>query len=182
MRLTGKLLVATPVLSEPTFNRTVILLIAHGEAGALGVVLNRASELPLRAVLPDWAQLASEPQWMFTGGPVASDAAICLACVRSGWPDGWTSIDGGPVGTIDLAEGPSVLNRHVTRLRVFAGYAGWGPAQVEHEIAQNAWVVVEARPDDAFGGDPSSLWAAVLRRQPGLIAAMATYPPDPALN
>lgn len=182
MTAPGQLLVATPLLTEPTFNRTVILLIAHSDDGTLGVVLNRASELPVRAVLPEWADLASEPGTVFAGGPVAPDAAICLARVAGGRPDGWTSIDGGPLGTVDLAAPPALLDRQVTRLRVFAGYAGWGSGQLEAELTQGAWVVADSQPDDPFGGSPSALWPTVLRRQPGLAAALATYPPDPSLN
>ncbi len=180
--LTGALLVATPVLTEPRFDRTVILLIAHEANGALGVVLNRVSEVPVRGVLREWADLASEPSTVFTGGPVAPEAALCLALLSSGHPEGWTPIDGGLLGTVDLAGSPARLERQVERLRVFAGYAGWGAGQLEAEVAQNAWVVVPALPDDPFSDQPSTLWRRVLRRQRGLIGAMATYPPDPSLN
>ncbi len=179
----GRLLVATPVLTDPNFVKTVILLIAHEEDGALGVVLNRASDVPVWGVLPEWAALAGEPQAVFTGGPVAPEAAICLARVRRGaHPEGWAPIDDGRIGTVDLAGSPDDLGPHVERLRVFVGYAGWGAEQLDAEIADGAWFVLEAMPGDPFVEQPETLWPAVLRRQGGMMAAVATYPPDPSLN
>ncbi|MEP6698000.1 MAG: YqgE/AlgH family protein [Pseudonocardiales bacterium] len=179
----GRLLVATPALTDPNFARTVILLIAHQEDGALGVVLNRASDVPVWGVLPEWAALAGEPQSVFTGGPVAPEAAICLARVRRGaFPDGWAPIDDGRIGTVDMTAPPEALEPHMERLRVFAGYAGWGAEQLEAEIAEGAWFVLEALPGDPFVEEPEALWPAVLRRQGGMLAAVATYPLDPSLN
>ncbi len=179
----GRLLVATPVLTDPRFVKTVVLLIAHEEDGALGVVLNRASEVPVWGVLPEWAALAGEPPAVFTGGPVAPEAAICLGRARLGTrPDGWAPIDGGRLGTVDLAGSPDQLGPQLERLRVFVGYAGWGAEQLEAEIEEGAWFVLEAQPDDPFVERPERLWPAVLRRQGGMMAAVATYPPDPSLN
>ena len=179
----GRLLVATPVLTDANFARTVILLIAHDDEGALGVVLNRTSAIPVWGVLPEWAPLVGEPQSVFTGGPVAPDAAICLARPRPGRePGGWSPIDGSSVGTVDLAGDPELLGPHIDRLRVFAGYAGWGAGQLEFEIAEGAWFVLEALPGDPFVEQPNVLWPMVLRRQGGMIAAVATYPSDPSLN
>ena len=179
----GRLLVATPVLTDSNFDRSVILLIAHEEDGALGVVLNRSSDVPVWGVLPEWAALASEPQSVFTGGPVSPEAAICLARVRPGRePGGWSPIDGTRTGTVDLSGSPDLLGPHVERLRVFAGYAGWGAGQLEAEIEQGAWFVLEALPEDPFVERPDALWPMVLRRQGGMIAAVATFPPDPSLN
>src|SRR3954467_13291384 len=82
--LTGRLLVATPSLRDPNFERTVVLLVAHEEGGALGVVLNRATEVAVADVLSGWGPLASEPSVVFEGGPVQPEAAICLARTRVG--------------------------------------------------------------------------------------------------
>jgi putative transcriptional regulator len=179
----GRLLVATPALTDPHFVRTVILLIAHEHDGALGVVLNRASDVPVWGVLPEWAALTGEPQAVFTGGPVAPEAAICLARARPGVrPDGWAPIDDGRLGTVDLSGSPDEMGPHLERLRVFVGYAGWSAEQLEAEIAEGAWFVLEALPGDPFVEEPEKLWPKVLRRQGGMMAAVATYPPDPSLN
>src|SRR5881394_3626132 len=74
--LVGHLLVATPSLRDPNFERTVVLLVAHEDGGALGVVLNRATEVPVSEVLESWAALAGEPAVVFEGGPVQPEAAI----------------------------------------------------------------------------------------------------------
>ncbi len=84
----------------------------------------------------------------------------------------------GPVGTVDLGRPPADLRGAVEAVRVFAGYSGWGPGQLEDELEQDGWFVVDARPDDLLTHDPASLWRAVLRRQGGDLAVAANYPRD----
>ena len=67
-------------------------------------------------------------------------------------------------------------------LRVYLGYAGWGPAQLQAELDHGAWFVVEALPSDLFATEPDTLWQNVLRRQRGRIALFATCPSDPTVN
>ncbi|MGY0230985.1 YqgE/AlgH family protein [Longispora urticae] len=181
--LAGRLLVASPMLRDPNFERTVVLLVSHDQTGALGVVLNRATEVRVLEVLPAWGRLAGEPGVLFEGGPVQPEAAICLARTR---PDakelpGFLPIHAG-VGTVDLSGDPDGLGEQLLGLRVFAGYAGWGAGQVENEIAEGSWFVYDALPGDPFMPRPDDLWAMVLRRQGGLTAALAHYPADPTLN
>jgi len=181
-RLTGRLLVATPALKDPHFERTVVLLVAHEETGALGVVLNRATEVPVGEVLTGWEALAAQPSVVFEGGPVQPEAAICLARARPGTdPEGFSRVEG-VVGTVDLSGDPDTLAGELDRLRIFAGYAGWGAAQLQGEVDEGSWYVVDGEPYDSFLDDVSSMWAAVLRRQPGELAFHATRPPDPELN
>ncbi|MGC8514073.1 MAG: YqgE/AlgH family protein [Acidimicrobiales bacterium] len=75
----GRLLVANPKLTDPNFDRTVVMLVAYGIEGALGLVLNRPSDMAVSTPLPQWAHFATEPAVMFLGGPVAHQAVICLA-------------------------------------------------------------------------------------------------------
>src|SRR5690348_7418296 len=75
----GRLLVANPLLPDPNFDRTVVLLLAYGDDGALGLVLNRPSETRLSAPLPEWEPVAATPAVLFVGGPVQHQAVICLA-------------------------------------------------------------------------------------------------------
>ena len=77
--MTGQLLVATPTLKDPNFDRTVVLLVAHEAGGALGVVLNRATEVPVAEVLGGWSSLAREPSVLFEGGPVQPDRGLAGA-------------------------------------------------------------------------------------------------------
>jgi len=181
--LVGHLLVATPGLRDPNFDRTVVLLVAHEEGGALGVVLNRATEVPVAEVLGGWGGLASDPSVVFEGGPVQPEAAICLARSKSGTGDtrGFSRVEG-TVGTVDLSGDPDSLRDELVEVRVFAGYAGWSPGQLEDEIATGSWFTFKALPSDAFTDRPDDLWSMVLRRQGGMFAAVAIYPSDPTLN
>ncbi|WP_018348103.1 YqgE/AlgH family protein [Longispora albida] len=181
--LAGRLLVASPMLRDPNFERTVVLLISHDESGALGVVLNRPTEVQVSEVLPHWADLAGTPGVLFEGGPVQPEAAICLARTRphvAAMP-GFLPIHAG-VGTVDLSGDPEAFGDQVLGLRVFAGYAGWGAGQAEGEIEEGSWLVYDALPGDPFMPRPDDLWSLVLRRQGGMTAALAHYPADPALN
>jgi putative transcriptional regulator len=181
--LVGHLLVATPGLRDPNFERTVVLLVAHENGGALGVVLNRATEVPVGDVLGAWGAMACEPGVVFEGGPVQPEAAICLARVRSQSGDtrGFSRVEG-TLGTVDLSSDPDVMRDDVVEVRVFAGYAGWGAGQLEDEISTGSWLTFKALPSDPFTDRPDDLWAMVLRRQGGMYAAIAQYPSDPTLN
>ena len=184
----GRLLVATPLLGDPNFRRTVILVVEHEEVqGTLGVVLNRPTEIPVGQVLDQWSDLVTDPPMVFSGGPVARNSALALAMVPGAdEPAGWRALDGAPalarLGLLDLDTPPSVLQQAIQSLRVYAGYAGWSPGQLESEIGEGAWHVIAAEPGDIFAPDPDALWRTVLRRQEGDLAFLATYPDDPGLN
>jgi len=180
--LLGSLLVATPALRDPSFERSVVLLVAHEPGGAMGVVINRATEVPVGEVLGDWGSLAHEPAVLFEGGPVQPDSAICVARIRAGaQPPGFQRFFGS-LGTVDLEQEPEKLRDAFDGVRVFAGYAGWSPGQLEEEIAAGSWFTFKALPGDAFAARPDDLWSMVLRRQGGMLAAVAQYPSDPTLN
>jgi putative transcriptional regulator len=180
--LKGKLLVAAPLMREPTFARTVISVLEHNEDGALGVVINRPGDADLFEVVPPVADLATQPAVLFAGGPVEPNAAIALGVVSPGAePNGWRPVML-PVVTVDLDMDPTVLATTLRELRVFAGYAGWSGGQLEGEIAQGAWYVVDSLPRDAFDTRPDQLWSTVLRRQPWPLSAVATCPVDPTMN
>jgi putative transcriptional regulator len=185
----GGLLVATPLLDDPNFRRGVVLILEHDEdGGTLGVMLNRPSEVTVTQVLPSWDSLVSGPPVLFEGGPVQTDSALALASVPSGEePLGWRRLHAGTaavskLGTVDLDAPPEILAGEVTQMRIFAGYAGWTTGQLEAEIREGSWYVVEAEPGDTFDSRPSNLWRSVLRRQPGELAFVATCPDDPKLN
>jgi putative transcriptional regulator len=182
MSWSGQLLVATPVLTDPNFARTVVQLVQHSDDdGALGVVLNQPSETPLADVLPGWALLAPDPVVVFVGGPVQESAAICLGRLAPGERDeSYVPVPGAPwLGTLNLEADAA---QPVQEVRVFAGYAGWSPGQLEAEVEEGAWWVLDALPSDCFTPEPHRLWATVLRRQGMPLALAASYPPDPALN
>jgi putative transcriptional regulator len=179
----GQLLVATPLLSDPNFERTVILMIEHQEMGALGVVLNRPSHVPVDEILPQWSRLAATPAVMYEGGPVQTDGVIALFRSSSGHedPDGWRAVCG-DLGIIDLESDAEAVPTDAGRMRMFVGHAGWGPGQLEDELSVDAWWVLDLDPGDVLDDRPEELWRRVLGRQPGQLGWMAAYPDDPALN
>lgn len=185
--LTGQLLVAAPVLQDPNFMRSVVLLVDHDEDGALGVVLNRPTAVAVGAVVPAWSEYTSGPAHVFRGGPVSEDSALGLGALAAAVttdadePSGFRRLFG-TLGLVDLEVSPDELAGELRAVRVFAGYAGWGPGQLEDELAERAWFVVDSLPQDPFAEHPQRLWREVLRRQRGGVAVFSTYPDDPALN
>ncbi|MSQ30560.1 MAG: DUF179 domain-containing protein [Dehalococcoidia bacterium] len=188
--LTGRLLVATPLLEEPNFRRAVVFVCAHNQDGAFGVVLNRPLEEPVAAQLPQWDGRAAAPRVLFSGGPVDPERVTALARDRSrasaragAWDGapGWTPV-GPEVGLLDLTIEPAGLAPTIEAVRLFAGYAGWGGGQLEQEIGQDSWFVVDAAAGDPFTLAPRDLWRVVLRRQPSPLAIYSTFPADTALN
>lgn len=181
--LTGRLLVATPSLEDPNFDRTVVLVLQHDDTdGAMGIVLNRPSGLPLEEELGDWGALAAPPDEVFIGGPVQPEVAIALGWLDSdrGVPDG-VQVVMDRLGVVDLRRSPDEVPG-LLAVRVFAGYAGWAAGQLEAEIAAGSWFALEADPWDPATSDPDTLWHDVFRRQSDRLRMLATFPEDPSLN
>ena len=180
--LSGSLLVATPQIEDGVFHRSVVLLLHHDAEGAQGVVLNHPMEARIDVVLPDWQPNATAPAVLFEGGPVGLDSALGLVTVPGDVePMGVKRLFGG-IGLVDLDTPPALVMPEVAGLRIFAGYAGWSPGQLEGEIASGGWYVVEAEGRDAFTDVPATLWQRVLRRQRDHLAFVATFPADPEMN
>lgn len=178
--LKGRLIVATPDLGDPNFDRTVVFMLEHTGEGAVGVVLNRPSATALTEVGADWEgweTLAVEPSVVFVGGPVSPTAVICVARLGEGGAEGFQPVLG-DVGVADLTLPPKAIDA----VRLFAGYAGWGAGQLEAEVSAGAWFVLDARPDDALTPEPDDLWRDVLKRQGGRLSLFAACPPDPSMN
>jgi putative transcriptional regulator len=180
---TGKLLVATTRTGGAVFRRSVVLVLQHDEEGAQGVVLNHPLQAPVSAVLPSWQDYVTDPPNVFQGGPVALDSALGLVTVPGDKhePMGVRLLFGG-LGLVDLDIPPLVVMPEVAGLRIFAGYAGWSDGQLEQEIREGGWYVVESEARDAFTSEPQGLWKSVLRRQRGNLAFAATLPDDPSMN
>jgi putative transcriptional regulator len=180
--LRGRVLVAAPPLVDPNFDRTVVLMLEHGSEGALGLVLNRPGDTALVDAVPEWSALAADPAVVFAGGPVSPESVIALARSEvTDERDGWIPVGNG-LGTVDLGRPPDDVPVVIEGVRVFVGYAGWAPEQLEEELERGAWFVVDFDLDDAFGTEPDQLWRRVLRRQPGRLAMFANCPADPSTN
>ena len=178
---TGRLLVAMPVLDDPAFARAVVLLIDHDEDGALGVVINRASEVPVSEATDTLIDLIPAPGVLFGGGPVEPDALVAIGRAQDGAARSETTFVEG-LRLVDLDQDPVLAGVELSHVRLFAGYAGWAPGQLEHELWHGAWVVVDSEPSDVFTARPETLWRDVLARQPGRLRLLADYPVDVALN
>jgi putative transcriptional regulator len=183
--VTGRLLVAAPMLDDPTFARTVVLLLDHDEDGSLGLVLNRPSHVPVGAVLPPWDGRTTGADVLFTGGPVADDSALALGMLPGPHdgpePEGFRRV-AGPFGLVDLDLDPDEWLATLDAVRIYAGYAGWAAGQLEDELDQGSWYVLDGGPADVFGDDAETLWQRVLRRQTGDLPFLATPSTDPTLN
>jgi putative transcriptional regulator len=179
--LRGKLLLAGPTLKDPNFDRSVVLITEHTEEGAMGLVLNRPAEVIVEDVVPDLAWVADGEEPVFVGGPVAPTGVIVLA----EWLDPAQAI---VLVEEDLgfvpgdAEDTDSVAAAIRRARVYAGHAGWGPGQLEEELAEEAWIVEAPLREELFSAEPEGLWAAVLRRKGREFALLSTMPPDPSLN
>ena len=169
----GKLLIASPQLSD-YFHRTVVLVIEHSEEGAMGLVLNRPTESEVVEVVPSLSGMVDRDERVHEGGPVQPDSVIVLGDFKQ--PDQAGAQLKGTLGLLD----PDKPEADMRRARVFAGYAGWGPGQLDMELEAEAWIVEDAAIDDPFAED--DLWRSALARKGGEYALLASMPADPSLN
>ena len=176
--LKGKLLVSSPSLVDPNFRKTVVLIAHHDDEGALGLVLSRPSDVPASEAIPSLGGLPGAESPVFVGGPVQPQAFMALA--------EFTDLDDAAapifdhVGFMSADAEPETLS--IRRVRLFAGYAGWGAGQLEAELAEPAWIVVPAESDDPFVDDPDELWRDAVKRGGGSLSLMKNMPFDPHLN
>lgn len=177
--LKGHLLIAGPALVDPNFRRTVVLVGEHSEEGALGVVLNRASEAMVDEAVPELGVLVQDLGAMHVGGPVQPSAIVVLADFVEPERAGTLVLDS--VGFLPAEVDPDSLGE-LRRARVYAGYAGWGPGQLDDELDEGSWIVEPALLEDVFTDEPETLWSAVLKRKGGPFGVLALMPPDPSLN
>jgi putative transcriptional regulator len=149
-------------------------VLEHSPDGAMGVVLGRETETRVADAVPALAELPGADEVVYLGGPVAPESLVALGDFEDPEEAGTQVI--GSLGTLD----PDGDNESLRRLRVFAGYAGWGPGQLDGELEQDAWIVQAADLEDPFrSGD---IWSDALGRKGGRYRLMATMPADPSLN
>jgi putative transcriptional regulator len=177
--LRGRLLIASPALVDPNFARSVVLITEHGAEGAMGVVLNRPSEIEVATVAPELGPIV-EGEPVFIGGPVQPQALVVLAEFIDVEAAAW--IVAADVGFVAAEAEYGDLSEVIRRGRVYAGYSGWGAGQLEVELAEEAWIVEPPMPAELFPDDPLALWQDVLARKGGQFALLARMPDDPSLN
>jgi putative transcriptional regulator len=177
--LRGKLLIASPALADPNFERAVVLITEHGDEGAMGIVLNRPSESAVAAVIPELGAIAG-PEPIFVGGPVQPEALVVLGEFSNPEKAAWIVV--AEVGLVSAQAELEELPEAVRRGRVYAGFSGWAPGQLEDEIEEESWIIEAPLPRELFPENPDTLWSDVLGRMGGEYALVARMPEDPSLN
>src|SRR4051812_46638823 len=178
--LAGQLLIASPAIMDPNFERAVVLITAHTNEGAVGVILNRCSQATVGEAVPQLAPVIDLGDPVFVGGPVNPDGVAVLAEFHDPDEAGVVVIE--DIGFVALDDALEEGAPHLERTRVFAGVAGWGPEQLEDELERDDWIIESADLDDIFTEDPDGLWSSVLRRKGGQYELVARMPLDPSLN
>jgi putative transcriptional regulator len=176
----GKLLVASPALVDPNFLRTVVLIAAHDADGALGLVLNRPSTIVVRDVVAALGDACDGFEQVYVGGPVQPGAVVVLAEFDD--PTLCAMPVDGDLGLPHVTLDPGTLAAGVRRARAFAGHAGWGPGQLDAELAEEAWIVIDLDPEDPWINPGDRLWSVLLERRGGEYALLARMPLDPSVN
>jgi putative transcriptional regulator len=177
--LRGQLLISSGGLYDPNFRHSVVLIGEHNADGALGVVLNRALNVTVEQAVPPLSDLVPPGAPLFQGGPVRPESPVLLAELAD--PE---LVDIPVLGSVGFLVGdvskdirPSVL-----RARVYAGYSGWGPGQLEAEMAGDSWIIEAAGVEDVFTDEPELLWSRVLERKGGEYRRLSRMPYDPSMN
>jgi putative transcriptional regulator len=178
--LAGQLLLASPALQDPNFRRAVVLVGVHSEEGALGVVLNRPSNVTVDEAVPQLQQAVGGGEPVYVGGPVQPASVVLLAEFLDPALAGVLVVGriGFPAADADVQQ----LADATARTRVYAGFAGWGEGQLDAEVDHGDWIAHSALADDVFTEMPGKLWSSVLARKGGSYALMARMPPDPNMN
>ena len=177
--LRGHLLISSGGLFDPNFRHTVVLVGEHTDDGALGVVLSRRLGVRVADAVPELAGLVPPDEALYQGGPVQPHSPVLVARFRD--PERADLPIFGSVGFL-IGDVPGEVASELLRARVFAGYAGWEPGQLEGELREGSWVVETATEDDVFTDDPDGLWHRVLRRKGPEFRWMSEMPFDPRTN
>ena len=189
----GMLLVAAPGMKSAEFARSVLFIIDHDPSGSLAVDITKRSDAPVAEVLEEWAPVVSAPPAVYIGGPVNRNNPICIAVTATGKevPTHTEEALGGyPVAhrlpnrfaVLNLDTDPTRFEGLLSGARIFAGYAGWEPGQLNDEIERGDWFVTPALPSDVLAPARADVWGDIMRRQPWPLPLYATFPADPREN
>ena len=183
--MAGSLLIAAPDMPDPNFSRAIVYLIEHDHTGSLGVVITRHSQTEVASILPAWGDVCASPAVFHIGGPVKPDTGIALAVLAAGadgsYDVGLQQIEG-RVHVVDLDSDPAQLRDRCDGMRVFVGYTGWAPGQLQGELDRGDWYVAPSLPTDLLAPAHVDVWGEVLRRQDMPLPLYATYTGDGELN
>jgi putative transcriptional regulator len=162
---TGKLLVAPRDSPDPNFAKTVVLLVDFDEDGALGLMINQRTKIPLSRALGELKAASNRSDPVYLGGPV--DASSVLALLRANRSPGNAKH---VLGDVFLVSSRSLVEKALTdgadpdEFHAYVGYCGWGAGQLENEVNQGAWYIVDGAAKLVFDSDPGSLWSRLIAR------------------
>lgn len=177
--LRGQLLISSGGLYDPNFRHTVVLIGEHNADGALGVVLNRALDVTVEESIPVLGELVPRGEVLYQGGPVQPGGAVLLAELAN--PELADVPVFESVGFL-VGEVSADIKSSILRARVYTGYSGWGPGQLEGEMAADSWIIEPALVDDVFTDVPDLLWSRVLERKGPEYQMLSKMPYDPSTN
>lgn len=204
--LTGYLLLADPDLRDPNFFHTVVLLVEHNEDGAFGLVLNRPGSASLGEVLPEFADAPEQPADadvrgvpsslssfpIYVGGPVQREYLFVLHGELPGMKRGEHAAEIQPGIVYEpmtatmvqeiLGCWTALTAEERSKFRIFAGYSGWGPGQLEGEMKTGCWITLESEAGLVFPEDPDATWEQALTAKGGLYSIIARTGFKPSLN
>jgi putative transcriptional regulator len=161
----GKFLVASRHLTDPNFSESVVLLIEYNQQGAMGVVINQPTEVRLSTVLPDMEELQDRTDTVYIGGPVAREQMLLLIRSRR-QPEGVHRVFEDVYVSASRVVLKQMMNdsKAAVSFRVYAGYAGWAPGQLDHEVARGDWHVLRAEAKTVFETSPTQIWPELIQR------------------
>ncbi|MDX9882352.1 MAG: YqgE/AlgH family protein [Prolixibacteraceae bacterium] len=177
----GRILIAEPFLPGSYFNRSIILLASYSEKGAVGFILNKPVDFPIRDLFDDLPGFDTE---VYLGGPVSTDSVYFIHSLGDRIP-GSTHIKetlywGGDIDVLkDQIRSGAVAT---SQIRFFIGYSGWAPGQLEEEIRENSWLVSEMRQSEVMRNSEQELWEEAVKAVGGKYSLWLNYPENPSLN
>lgn len=177
----GRILIAEPLLGDPNFDRSVVLLADHNEEGTVGFVLNRPIDLDFDDLVLDFPSFEAS---IFEGGPVQGDNLFFLHRKGDLIPGSEEIMEGVYWGG-DLEILKEMIALEMVSpddIKFFLGYSGWSAGQLQEELDQEAWLVAESNAGLIFGSDIESLWSTIMKQLGGEYALWHNAPMDPSLN
>lgn len=165
----GVFLVASDSLSDPNFSRTVVLLLDYDKSGAIGLVINRPTQVSLASLLPEMEGLKDRKELVFSGGPVGG-GQIFLLMRSTTQPRQAEEIVAGVYASASLQTLREIIAEEsaVSAFQAYAGYAGWGPGQLDAELLRGDWLVTPADSETLFDKAPDTIWLELMRKNKGL--------------
>lgn len=177
----GRILVSQPSLNDRFFSRSVVMLAEHGPDGSFGFIVNKPAKVRLSKVTGEFGAFDTD---LYLGGPVHVNNLFYVHSKGEIIKDSLKIIEGVYWGG-DIAEiRDLILSGKLTEkdIRFYAGYSGWQPKQLDREMSEKSWIVMDGQNRYVFGSRPTALWKKIVLTLGEEYAPWVNYPPDPNMN